>query len=578
MNFSEQLNKYISIIGCSAKELSEKSSISSSVISRYRNNQKKPEKGSPQLENLTNALVQIASTKGLSKITYDRVLSNFNSTLNENNANTFEQISNNFDKLLSICNINMAEMSRSLNMDPSNLSRIRNNKRKPSDPEQFIDSVCSYIVRRYNSNPIKETISHLIGCEKSELSNQSNYLSKLKGWLYSRNPSTDNCIDDFLKKLDDFDLDEYIRTIHFDELKVPSVPFQFPTSRNYYGIEEMKKGELDFFKATVLSKSNEPVFMCSDMPMEDMAEDVDFGKKWMFAIAMTLKKGLHLDIIHNLDRPFKEMMLGLESWIPIYMTGQISPFYLKGIQNNVYHHFNYVSGNYALSGECINGNHNKGKYYLTNNKEEVSYYRDKANSLISKAHPLMDIYLKNSSNLYTAFINSDSKTIGNRRRILSSIPIFTISDNILNKMLERSSIPNDNREKIFEFINNQRELVQTITENNTLLDEITEFSKEEFEKFPVSLNLSGMFFEEKIYYTYEEYIAHIKLTKEYAKCNKNYVVQTNNNNAFRNIQIFIHEGKWVMISKESHPTIHFVIHHPKLCNAIENFIAPVVVE
>lgn len=30
--------------------------------------------------------------------------------------------------------------------------------------------------------------------------------------------------------------------------------------------------------------------MCSDMPMEDMAEDVDFGKKWMFAIAMTLKK------------------------------------------------------------------------------------------------------------------------------------------------------------------------------------------------------------------------------------------------------------------------------------------------
>ena len=82
-------------------------------------------------------------------------------------------------------------------------------------------------------------------------------------------------------------------------------------------IEEMKKGELDFFKATVLSKSSDPVFMCSDMPMEDMAKDIDFGKKWMFAIAMTLKKGLHLNIIHNLDRPFNEMMLGLESWIPI---------------------------------------------------------------------------------------------------------------------------------------------------------------------------------------------------------------------------------------------------------------------
>ena len=76
--------------------------------------------------------------------------------------------------------------------------------------------------------------------------------------------------------------------------------------------------------------------MCSDMPMEDMAEDISFGKKWMFGIAMCLKKGLHLNIIHNLDRPFNEMMLGLESWIPIYMTGSVSPYYLKNYNNNFY--------------------------------------------------------------------------------------------------------------------------------------------------------------------------------------------------------------------------------------------------
>lgn len=49
-------------------------------------------------------------------------------------------------------------------------------------------------------------------------------------------------------------MNEYIRSIHFDELKVPTVPFQLPTSKNYYGVEQMKQGELDFFKMTVLSK------------------------------------------------------------------------------------------------------------------------------------------------------------------------------------------------------------------------------------------------------------------------------------------------------------------------------------
>ena len=52
----------------------------------------------------------------------------------------------------------------------------------------------------------------------------------------------------------------------------------------------MKRGELDFFKATVLSKDTEDIFMCSDMPMEDMAQDVEFSKKWnLKTVLMKLK-------------------------------------------------------------------------------------------------------------------------------------------------------------------------------------------------------------------------------------------------------------------------------------------------
>lgn len=52
----------------------------------------------------------------------------------------------------------------------------------------------------------------------------------------------------------------------------------------------MMQSELDFLKATVLSKSMEQVIMYSDMPMESMAKDADFPKKWMFGMAMMLKK------------------------------------------------------------------------------------------------------------------------------------------------------------------------------------------------------------------------------------------------------------------------------------------------
>ena len=94
----------------------------------------------------------------------------------------------------------------------------------------------------------------------------------------------------------------FILQINFDKLKVPTVPFQLPTSKSYYGLKEMMESELDFLKATVLSKSTAPVIMYSDMPMKEMAKDPEFPKKWMFGMAMLLKKGLHINMIPDLTQ------------------------------------------------------------------------------------------------------------------------------------------------------------------------------------------------------------------------------------------------------------------------------------
>ena len=44
---------------------------------------------------------------------------------------------------------------------------------------------------------------------------------------------------------------------------------------------------------------------------------------------------------------------------------------------------------------------------------------------------------------------------------------------------------------------------------------------------------------------------------------------------FNNIEVRICHGKWVLISKKSSPNIHFVIRHPRLMQAIENFSAEI---
>ena len=569
MNFKEVLNKYLKELNCSSKKLSNESGLSESVISRYRSGERTPVKNSEQLNKLTKALFNIAKDNGKNKYTFDKIESDFNSTLASDDFD-YTTFSNNLNTLITSLNINTHEMSKYIVFDASHISRIRYGKAKPSNPVEFSNKICSYILNKYKNPDDINNLIMIIGCKKSDLSNEKIY-STLFNWLTSEIVPVKNQISDFLHHLDSFNLDDYIKVIKFDELKVPNIPFYKAKTKHYYGIEEMKQGELNFFKGTVLSKSKEDIFMCSDMPMEDMAKDIDFGKKWMFAIAMCLKKGHHLNIIHNLDRPFNEMMLGLESWIPIYMTGQISPYYLSNLKNNVYNHLNYVSAAAALSGECINGFHNKGMYYLTTNKNEIEYYKEKSDLLLKKAKPLMEIYRENNIKEYHLFLKKEENIECDRTRYISSLPLFTISDELLIKILKRNKLTKEEINKIIKYKNNEFKYMNSILKKNKVFDYIYVIKENEFISDTPSLSLNNLFIDKTINYTYKEYIEHLKLTNEYAKNNKNYNILTEKDKTFKNITITILKNNHVIISKNSNPTIHFVIRHPKLVAAIESF-------
>ena len=117
------------------------------------------------------------------------------------------------------------------------------------------------------------------------------------------------------------------------------------------------------------------------------------------------------------------------------------------------------------------GHHSKSKYYLTNKKRELEYYHEKADYLLKKASPLMDIYTENNINAFNEFMDKEKR---NRKNSIKEI-------------------------------------------NNSYL-----------------------------------------------------------NGTFKNIDFTVCSNNWVMISKKSNPEIHFVIHHPILRNAIENFVVPVI--
>ncbi len=574
MTFNEKLTEYMDTLDCTAKMLSESSGLSAATLSRYRSGERIPDAGSENLSCLVKGIVQLAEEKGISGLTIQTVTDDFAPYVKNKNTG-MENLQKNLDTLFTVLSINISGLARSLNYDASYISRIRNGQRQPANPQQLITGISHFVVRHYQEDSQKSLITEILGCSPEDLANPGNYQTILCNWLANGTNHSKDQITSFLEKLDEFNLDEYICAIHFDELKVPSVPFQLPTSKNYFGLQEMMDSELAFLKATVLSKSMEPVTMYSDMPISEMAKDPEFPKKWMFGMGMMIKKGLHLNQIHNIDRSFDEMMLGLESWIPMYMSGQISPYYLKNTQGTVFSNLLKVSGSAALTGEAINGYHAEGRYYLTNNKNEVAYYKKRAERLLSKAAPLMEIYRADRAQAYNFFLNEDTKKEGARYYILSALSLHTLSEDLLDRILCHNQIPQVEQEQIRQYISDQKAMANIILSHSSITEEIPVLSREEFEQSPMVLPLSGLFYEKEILYHWEDYTEHLQLVHAYRKHNSNYHIVENTASAFRNVQIYIHEGKWVLVSKNKTPAIHFLIRHPKMRHAFENMVIPI---
>ena len=198
--------------------------------------------------------------------------------------------------------------------------------------------------------------------------------------------------------------------------------------------------------------------------------------------------------------------------------------------------------------------------------------------MLSNAYPLMDIYRSERENELNTFLLSDVNRAGSRRSILSTLPLYTLSDGLLDRILTRNGIDAEQKEKIKRSAAAQRERVLTILENEAVEDEVPIFLAQDFANDPPTLEFSGVFCETDIPYSEEEYAAHLDEIRAFAEQNPSYSFKQASAHAFRNLRILIHEGQWAMVSKGKAPAIHFVIRHPKLRSAIENFIPPVTEE
>ena len=136
MEFKDVLNRYMERTGCSARDLAERSGLSTATISRYRSGDRVPEADSRQLENLAKGIAAIAAEKKIREMEEEAVRQALSEQA-QGPGIEIEKLRLNFDTLLKTLSVSVSDLARFLSYDPSYLSRIRKGQRKLSDPQKF---------------------------------------------------------------------------------------------------------------------------------------------------------------------------------------------------------------------------------------------------------------------------------------------------------------------------------------------------------------------------------------------------------------------------------------------------------
>ena len=578
MKFSEQLQLYMSELGVSSRELAREVGISESALSRYRSGERTPSSDEGKLRRMAEGLIATATVQDV-PYTAEEIFRTFFDIVGSGLTVPYDIYLSNLHQLMEIMGIRSNELAKELSFDPSYISRIMSGKRRPAEVRSFNAQVVSLVCKKAEERDREDTLAVLLRLPLEELKNEERREEALLGWLGTNTEKVaTHPVRSFLREVDGFDLDEYVKSAHFDDMRRPvPPPVSLPKRKVYIGLKAMMEAQLDFLRLTSLNRSSEPVFLYSDFPLIEVTRDPEFPKRWMFGMLSMLRRGLKLRIIHDVHRPVSEMLLALGNYLPLYMSGQIEPHYLNRHQGELFSHMLWVSGGLALMGEAVAGYPTEGMYTLTNHMAELRYAKKRARRLLERSEPLMKIY-RDEERVQMLKEQRELLVKGDRRILCNFLPVTVLPPEELEFYLERAGLEAEHRKSVIRQVEYRRKMMVALSQRYHVRLDVPSISEEEFRKKPISLAFADIGRDISVDYSFEEYRAHLERVKEFCETYKNIEMASHPANSLRNVNIQLIHGQAMIVTKSRAPLICFVIRQANLLRTFEEFAVSIAGE
>ncbi len=295
-----------------------------------------------------------------------------------------EVFSEKLRRVMSVAGVSNSRLAKDVNIDSSYISRMRNGK-IPQRRSRLIFRLCESLSIRIIADQKQSDLAALIEIP-SEYVTETETAELIFNWLYdNKMPESVQAIKTLIDNIDAFPALKRgplpdIETIINDEILSDETGC-------YDGEEGLKKAVIRFL-GTAYRYGSKELRLYSDQGMDWMSGD--FNVKWAALMTACIKNGTSIKIIHHLERSANELINAINSWLPLYMSGLIEPYYNTKKSGERFSHTLFLDPERAsIESFCVKGDEKYADFqYITDSallaKRAIAY-----DKMISTSRPLV---------------------------------------------------------------------------------------------------------------------------------------------------------------------------------------------
>jgi len=404
------------------------------------------------------------------------------------------------DFLMKITNTNNSSLAKYSALDSSYISRLRRGERQLPKESSFLKPMSCFFARQCTETYQKKALSEAIDISVDKMYDAETTASFIFQWLTQNlNAAGSNSVEKLLSGLSRIAPSSQ-PSLHSD---------MFASNRNdcivFYGEEGKRQAAITFLNLVLQSGKHCDLLLYSDENPEWMINHPSFSKTWTELITKLVADGHKIKIIHKVSRDINEMLYVINQWLPLYITGNVEPYYYPKLRDGVYKRTLYVAPglatvNSSSIGDITDGNANM----LLTDHSVVNSFTDEFYQYLSLCKPLLSIHSGNDALIALCRLQSYQTDFITKSDYFTAITMPAELYTKIRKRLQREESLADIR--YFASLSLFEEKLKT----NKVTNLFSLPSKEDIINGRVAISASNIIYGETLYYTVEEFKEHLK--------------------------------------------------------------------